>query len=83
MGEESAGTSRESDEDAEERKGKKQTQIQNRRKRFETDEHRPSNHHAFNVAAASSSPGLFSSPLACICFLCVCIVQVNFNSLEQ
>jgi len=33
--------------------------IQNRRKRVETDKHKPSNHHAFNVVAASSSPGLF------------------------
>jgi len=34
MGEESAGTNKKSDKDAGERKSKKQTQIQNRRKRF-------------------------------------------------
>ena len=64
-------------------KARNRCKYKTERKRFETDEHRLSNHHAFNVVAASSSPGLFSSPLACICFLCVYTVQVNFNSLEQ
>jgi len=37
-----------------------------------------------NIAVVLSFPGLFSSPPApCIFLLCVCTVQVNFNSLEQ
>jgi hypothetical protein len=63
---------RESDKDAEERKGKKQTQIQNRRKRFETNKHRPSNHHGFNIVVASSSPGLFLFT-SCMYFFSLCL----------
>jgi len=59
------------------------TPAENKGKGAGTDEHGQTSQHAFNVAAASSSPGLFLFTRYMHFSLCVCTVQVNYNSLEQ
>jgi hypothetical protein len=48
-------------------KARNRRKYRTKGKRFETDEQRPSNHHAFNVVAASSSPFVSRSVLFTFC----------------